>query len=316
MVFVRTARSPGNLKKFFSINTTSCLIVGKEREVVFMKKLGLLVAAVLILSLLVSILLTACSSDNSTKLKVVTSTSLMEYIVKQVGGSYVEVTNLVPPNQHPGNFDIKPGDIQNLAKANLLLLHGWPGEGYADKLVASANNPSLVVVKANINGNWMIPSVQQAAVEKVMSVLSEADSKNAAAYQKAAESYKKKIQSVETDITARLSAANVAAVSIIASARQADFLNWAGFKVVGSFNSPQELNPQKIKDLVDSGKAVGVMLVINNLQDGKDAGQAVAQELGVKNLNLSNFPGGFDNTETWEKAIGYNVDILVQALAK
>jgi hypothetical protein len=36
--------------------------------------------------------------------------------------------------------------------------------------------------------------------------------------------------------------------------------------------------------------------------------------LGAKNLNLSNFPGGFDNTETWEKAIDHNVDILLNAL--
>ncbi len=69
-----------------------------------------------------------CSSGNTDKIKIVTSTSLMEYIVKQVGGDLVEITNLVPPNQHPGNFDIKPSDIQNLAQAKLFLLHGWPGD--------------------------------------------------------------------------------------------------------------------------------------------------------------------------------------------
>jgi ABC-type Zn uptake system ZnuABC Zn-binding protein ZnuA len=281
-----------------------------------MKKPGIPVIVILLLSLVACGLLGACSSGNSSKLKVVTSTSLMEYIVKQVGGTLVEVTNLVPPNQHPGNFDIKPGDIQNLAKANLFLLHGWPGEGYADKLIASANNPALVVVKASINGNWMIPSFQAAAVDKVASVLSENDSKNAAAYQKNAETYKKKIQSVETDITARLAAANAGGVKVIASARQADFLQWAGFTVVGSFQSPQALTPKAVQDFIDRGRAEGVTLIVNNLQDGKDAGQPIAWDLGVKNLNLSNFPDGFDATETWEKAIGYNVDILLNALAK
>ena len=105
-------------------------------------------------------------------------------------------------------------------------------------------------------------------------------------------------------------------MKVIASARQADFLQWAGFNVVGSFNSPQELTPQRVKDLIDTGRAQSVTLVVNNLQDGKDAGQAIAQELGVKNLNLSNFPGGFDNTETWEKAVEYNVIILLHALGK
>jgi zinc transport system substrate-binding protein len=285
----------------------------KEREK-SMKKIGILLSAILVLALVAGTLLGGCSSGNTDKLKVVTSTSLMEYIVKQVGGDQVEVTNLVPPNQHPGNFDVKPSDIQNLAQARLFLLHGWPGEGYADKLVESANNPSLVVVKAGVNGNWMIPSVQAQAVDKVAQVLSENDNKNAAVYQKNAEAYKKKISEVETEIQALLK--DVAGVKVIASARQADFLKWAGMEAVATFNSPQELTPEKVKELVDAGKANKVSLIVNNLQDSKDAGKAVAQELGIKEANLSNFPGGFPDTETWEKAIRYNVDIILLTLNK
>ncbi len=103
-------------------------------------------------------------------------------------------------------------------------------------------------------------------------------------------------------------------MKVIASARQADFLTWAGLNVVATFASPQALTPQTVKDLIDRGKAEGVRLVINNLQDGQDAGKAIARELGVINLNLSNFPGGFDNTETWEKAIDHNVDIILNSL--
>ena len=281
-----------------------------------MKRFPALVAALLVFSLIVGLILTGCSSGSTSKLKVVTSTSLMEYIVKQVGGDRVDVTNLVPPNQHPGNFDVKPGDIQTLSTANLFLLHGWPGEGYADKLISSTNNPNLKVVKANVDGNWMIPSVQLTATDKVMSILSETDSKNASAYQKSAEAYKKTIQATETNIKDRLTKAYVSTVKVIASARQADFLQWAGFNVVATFASPQALTPQVVKDLIDKGKAAGVTLVINNLQDGQDAGKAIAQDLGAKNLNLSNFPGGLSNTETWEKAISAKVDILVNAMAK
>jgi hypothetical protein len=58
-----------------------------------------------------------------------------------------------------------------------------------------------------------------------------------------------------------------------------------------------------------------VVLVVNNLQDGQDAGKAVAEEISAVNLNLSNFPGGFNNTETWEKAIDYNVTLLLDAVS-
>ncbi len=279
-----------------------------------MKRILILTTALLVLSLVVGLLLAGCSPGNTSKLKVMTSTSLMTYIVEQVGGDYVEALNLVPPNQHPGNFDVKPDDIQKLSTAKLFLLHGWPGETYVDKLVAAANNPNLTVIKATTDGNWMIPTIQSAAVDKVLNALSEVDPENATVYQKSAEKYKQRISAKEIEIKNRLSKANVSKINVIASARQADFLTWAGFNMVATFASPQSLTPQVVKGLVDKGRAGGVMLVINNLQDGADAGKAIAEELGAENLNLSNFPGGFSNTETWEKAIDYNVTLLLNAI--
>jgi zinc transport system substrate-binding protein len=279
-----------------------------------MRKPVVLFSTICIFVITIGLLLAGCASGSDSELKVVTSTSLMEDIVRQVGGDHVQAINLVPPNQHPGNFDVKPDDIQKLATAKLLLLHGWPGETYADKLVAAANNPNLKVVKATVDGNWMIPPVQSGATDKVLSALSEIDPANATAYRQAAAAYKKRIQAKESDIENKLTGANVSRINVIAAARQADFLQWAGFKVIATFASAQALTPQVMKDLVDQGKSGGVSLVVNNLQDGQDAGKAIAEEIGAKNLNLSNFPGGFANTETWEKAIDYNVTLLLNAM--
>jgi zinc transport system substrate-binding protein len=280
------------------------------------KKAIIVALAILILSL-AAFLLGGCSSPATSGLKVVTSTSLLEYIVRQVTGDKVDVVNLVPPANHPGNYDVKPGDIQTLASARLFILHGWPGEGYADKLVVSADNPNLTVIKANVNGNWMIPSVQMAATDRVASILSEVDIENSDAYQNSAAEYKQRIQAKEAEIKAKLAEANISQVNVIASARQADFLAWAGFNVVAQFNTTDMTDkPQVVQELVDTGRQTGMTLVVNNLQDGKDAGKALAEELGAKNLNLSNFPGGFDDTETWEKAIDRNIELILEAVAQ
>jgi ABC-type Zn uptake system ZnuABC Zn-binding protein ZnuA len=275
-----------------------------------------IIIGLLVLSLILVLVLGSCAPAKTAQLKVVTSTSHLTYIVQQVAGDKVDVVNIVPPAQHPGDFDPKPGDIQTLANASLFLLHGWPGEGYADRLVASANNPNLTVIKANVDGNWMIPSVQMAATDRVAGILAQVDSKNASAYQKSAEEYKQRIQKKEADIKARLAEANISQVNVIASNRQADFLQWAGLNVVAQYSATDIGKPQTEQELVDKGRQANVTLVINNLQDGKDAGKAVAEELGAKNLNLSNFPGGFDNTETWEKAIDYNIEQLLKAVPK
>lgn len=280
-----------------------------------MKKLHLAAICILVLITLVTTL-TGCSAANTSNLKVVTSTSLLAYITQQVGGDKVEVINLIPPAQHPGNFNVRPGDVETLAKANLFLLHGWPGEGYADKFIASANNPKLAVVKASVDGNWMMPSVQTAAVDKVAAALSQADGKNDSAYKKSADEYKQRISTKDAEIKNKLQKANVAQVNAIASQRQADFLQWTGLNVVATYASPNALNPQMVKELVDKGRATKVTLVIDNLQDGKDAGKAMAEDLRAKQINLSNFPGGFENTDTWEKAIDRNVELLIQAIAQ
>jgi zinc transport system substrate-binding protein len=268
-----------------------------------------------VFTLLLSLsLLVSCTQSNTTILKVMTGTSLVTAIVERVGSDHVEVFNLVPPSQHPGNFDVKPSDIQNLSTAKLLLIQGLPGETYIDKLIAAANNPDLTLVKANVAGNWMIPTIQSSAVDKVLIALMDVDPNNASYYQAAAVKYKQAITDKDTEIRAKLVKANVASFNVIASTRQADFLTWAGFNVVGTFDSTVSLTPQATKDLVDIGKAKGVALVINNLQDSEDAGKGIAASIGAKNINLSNFPGGFSNTDTWEKAIDYNVNLLLNAI--
>ena len=117
-----------------------------------MKKISILLVATVVLTLVLASLGIGCSEKSTGKLKVVTSTSLIAYIVERVGGDQVEVVNIIPPAQCPGHFDVKPGDIQKLADADLFLLHGWQGEKFSQELIASANNPDLTVVKIDVHG--------------------------------------------------------------------------------------------------------------------------------------------------------------------
>src|SRR4030042_2454755 len=126
-----------------------------------------IITILLTVCMLSGLLLSGCAASGTSKMKVVTCTSLLGYIAGQVGGDMVEVINLIPPVQHPGNFNVRPGDVQTLASSKLFLVHGWPGEGFVDKLVESANNPGLVVYMASVEGNWMTPAVQSTAADKV-----------------------------------------------------------------------------------------------------------------------------------------------------
>jgi hypothetical protein len=42
----------------------------------------------------------------------------------------------------------------------------------------------------------------------------------------------------------------------------------------------------------------------------------MAEDIGATQVIISNFPGGFEGTETWEKAVDNNVDLILSAVAE
>jgi len=164
-----------------------------------MKKIHIIFAVLLAVTLIASSVLGGCASDNQDRLKVVTSISLISSIVERIGGDSVDVINIIPPAQCPGHFDISPGDIQKLAEADLFLLAGWQGEMFSQELIDSANNPDLTVVTldtpSNPQSNWMIPAVQQEVVGKITAALSQSAPQISTDYNDSPYEYTYKIES-------------------------------------------------------------------------------------------------------------------------
>jgi len=281
-----------------------------------MRKPHILTIGILVLSVAIVSILGGCESAQTSQLKVVTSTSLLTYIVQQVGGDRVSAVEIVPPTQHPGDFDATPGDIQKLAESDFFFVHGWPGETYVSVLVAAVNNPDLALVTISVEGSWMTPSGQLAATDEVAATLSEADAQNSAAYQRRANQYKARIQAKETEIKARLAEVNLTDVNAIGAFWQIGFIKWTGINVITTYNNPDSLTPRVVQKLVDEGRDAKVTLIFDNLHSGQDAGAGLAEELDCARIILTNFPGGFDNTETWEKAIDYNIGLILEAIAQ
>ncbi|MFC1982777.1 metal ABC transporter substrate-binding protein, partial [Chloroflexota bacterium] len=178
------------------------------------------------------------------------------------------------------------------------------------------NNPDLTVVKIDMKGNWMTPPVQQEAVNAIAATLSQADAANGSVYQKSAADFKGKITAKETEIKSKLAQANIASINVICDEQQAGFVKWTGLNVVATYGRPDSLTPQVLEELVKKGKEENVTLIIDNMQSGQDAGAGIAEELGITRVILSNFSGCFEDTETWEKAIDRNVELLLEATAR
>jgi zinc transport system substrate-binding protein len=276
--------------------------------------IGVLIAA--LVGTLATVLVLAQHAQPSTD--IMAGSSLISNIIQDVAGDKLETRTLIPPGVCPGHYDVKPSDIKALANSKALFIHDYQ-QNYQNVAgaVEAAENPDLIITVLNVTGNWMVPQVQAEAVDKIAQALGEIDPENTAYYQQRAADREQAILTYGDEVKGRLQDAGVEGVKVICAAMQEGFVRWAGFDVVATYGRPEDLSPADVSQLITEAKQAGVALVIDNLQSGSTTlGAAMEPDIEAVPVTISNFPGGLENTETWEKAIDKNVDLLLEALSE
>jgi zinc transport system substrate-binding protein len=251
-----------------------------------------------------------------TSVDIMAGSSLITNIIQDVADGKLETRTLIPPGVCPGLYDIKPSDIEALANSTALFIHDYQQNFQNIKdAIEAAENPNLIIMAINVTGNWMVPAVQAEAVSKIAQALGEIDPENAVYYAGNATEREQAILAHGEDVKGRLQDAGVDGVKVICADMQQGFVEWAGFDVVATYGRLEEPSAADVDQLVNEAKDAGVALVIDNLQSSATAtGETMAQDIGAIQVTISNFPGGLENTETWENAIDKNVDLLLGAL--
>jgi zinc transport system substrate-binding protein len=278
---------------------------------------GKITASIIAVLLLAALLLpSSCTSSPVTSVDIMAGSSLIANIIQDVAGDKLETRTLIPPGVCPGHYDVKPSDIEALANSKALFIHDY--QEYFTNItgaIEAAENPDLTVTVINVTGNWMVPAVQAEAVDKIAQALGELDPENAAYYQQRAADREQAILAKGEEVESELQGAGVEGVKVLCAEMQQGFVNWAGFNITATFGRPEDLSTTDVAQLITEANQAGVVLIIDNLQSGSATlGASIEQDVEAIPVTISNFPGGFENTETWEKAIDKNVDLLLEAL--
>jgi zinc transport system substrate-binding protein len=275
----------------------------------------ILVSIVTVLLLAALLLPLSCARPSA---DIVAGSSLIADIAQDIADGKLEIHNLIPPGMCPGHYDVKPSDVEILANSKAFIIHNWQQDkANITGLIAAADNPDLIIKVIDVPDAPMVPEVQSETVDKIAQALCEIDSANSAYYQKKAEERKQVVLAKGEEVKGRLQEAKVSGIKVICSGMQIGFAKWAGFDVVTSYGRPEDLSVAEVEQLVTKAKQAGVALVIDNLQSGgAGKSETMAKDIGAVQVTISNFPGGFKGTETWEKAIDKNVDLLLEALAQ
>ena len=269
------------------------------------------ILAVLILPILFTLL--SCAQPST---DIMAGSSLIADIIQDIADGKLTAYTLIPPGLCPGHYDVKPSDVERLANSEVLIIHNWQQnmKNISD-LVEAADNPDLVIKVIDVPDMPMVPQIQAETTDKVAQALGEIDPENDAYYQEKATERTQAILAKGEEVQDKLQAANVSGINVLCVEYQAGFAEWAGFNVTDTYGRPEDLSVADVEELVVEAKEAGVALVIDNLQSGATSNSdAMAEDIGAIQVTISNFPGGFENTETWEKAIDKNADLLLEAL--
>ena len=82
-------------------------------------------------------------------LQVVTTVLPITQFTTAVAGERAEVTQLLPTNVGPHDFQAKPGDVQAIANADVLVKNGLELESFLDDMIENSENSDLVTVDSS-----------------------------------------------------------------------------------------------------------------------------------------------------------------------
>lgn len=101
--------------------------------------------ALAVASVVVLIATSAGTAQAQTRLKVLTTTTILLDVAKNVAGDKADLASIVPPDGDAHDFEPSPTEIRLVADAGLVFVNGAGFEGFMDKLIADSGTKATVV---------------------------------------------------------------------------------------------------------------------------------------------------------------------------
>ena len=163
----------------------------------------------------------ATSQEESGKLKVVATTTMLTDLINQIGGDAIEVEGLMGPGIDPHGYQASSSDVSKLMSADVVAFNGLHLEGKLGEVFENLEKQgkTLFVLEDAIADEHLLLSEDgavdphiwfsienwQLAADYVTNQLSEADPDNEAFYRSNSESYKEELINLEAYVTERIS---------------------------------------------------------------------------------------------------------------
>ena len=292
---------------------------------------SLLRACIFFFFIIVSLLFNtvAASAD---KIKVVATITPLADFARQVGGTRVDVTLLLPAGASPHTYEPTPKAVQEISKAKIFIRIGAGLEFWADKLVSAAARDAIVVTCSEgialIKGEehdhghalsdvdphiWLDPVICMKIIKKIEDAFSRADPSNSSYYKKNASEYIAKLMSLDREISGKVRTFRTKEYITFHSAWNY-FSRRYGLRVAGVIEEGPGKEPtaRHVGEILRLIRGLKTRVVFAEPQSSTRIAEVIAKEAGAQVLILDDL-GGQKGRETYLDLMKYNLAVMEKA---
>ena len=265
---------------------------------------------------------------------ILTSTTLLANIARNIARDRVKVEALLPIGADPHSYQPTPQDVAKIERSTLLIVNGAGYESFLQTLLdakRASGEREVIEAAAGIRLRkeaqavdphvWLDPNNVVVYVENIREALTHFDPDGAAIYQANAEAYVNELKNLDAWIVAQMNQIPAEKRLLVTNHEALNyFAERYGFTVIGtvieSFSADASPSAQQMASLIDQIKASGAPAIFLDAGDNPALANQIAAETGVRvitDLHLESLTDGAP-AATYIDMMKHNVTQIVNAL--
>ncbi len=224
--------------------------------------------------------------------QVLTTTTILADMAKQVAGDRVTVGSIVPAGAHVEEYEPRPDDAKRVSSAKLVITNGLDLDKWVEPLLRNATSGTPVVVVTaglpDIDGNphmWFDPALARGYVTRIRDALIALDPSGRDFYTVSALRYSQEILALDVDLKATVATIPAERRKLVTSHDAFPYFAKAfGFEIVGFAQPEPDKVPSagELADLIDKVKAARVPAIFSESGASPQLAETVARETGAR----------------------------------
>lgn len=278
-------------------------------------------------------------------LQVVTTTTLVGDVVKNIGGEHIQLHGLIPAGVDEHAFEPNPQDIAQVGQADLVFMNGAGLEQFTNRLIENAgSNAKLIAVSDGItlkestahvdepvaqgtaSGDphvWMDPNNVLVWVDNIEKALAEADPQHMADYQKNAEQYRQQLKELDAWIAQQVEKVPTGKRKLVTDHTIFTyFASRYSFDQVGAvvpgYSSVSEPSAQELAALEDNIRKLGVPVIFVGNTVNPALSERVAEDTDTRLVQIltGSLTAADGPAPTYLEYMRFNVNAIVSTLGQ